>query len=60
MTEIRQTDVPLDELTRPQPDSEDPAYLAYVAENIRAGQGDVKSGRVISEDKLWDDLGIDS
>jgi hypothetical protein len=60
MTEIRQTDLPLDELTRPQPDSEDPTHLAYVAENIRAGQGDVKSGRVISEDKLWKDLGIDN
>lgn len=50
----------LDELTRPQPDSDDPTYLAHVEKKIRQGQEDVKRGRTHSEEEVWKALGIEN
>ncbi len=49
----------LDELTTPQPDSDDPAYLAHVQKKIEQGRADFENGRTLSEKEVWKELGVE-
>lgn len=50
----------LAEVTKEQPDSSDPDYLAWVDEKIRRAQQELKdpSKRILA-DKVWKELGIE-
>lgn len=60
MSDARPKDWDLAEMTGPQPDSEDPAYIAHVEDKIRRGRDDFEADRVIAEHDLWKKLGIEN
>lgn len=50
----------LEELTKPQPESTDPAYLAYVEKKIRQAQAEARAGKTHTEEEVWKELGIEN
>jgi hypothetical protein len=60
MSDARPKDRDLAEVSGLQPDSEEPAHIAYVEDKIRRGREDFEDDRVIGEHDLWKKLGIEN
>jgi len=50
----------LDEMTKPQPESDDPDYVAWVNAKIKAAEAEIAAGApLIPAEEVWKELGID-
>lgn len=61
MDETKDRPLSLDEATTPQPDSTDPAYLAWRDAKVRAAikEADESPDDAITLDEAWKKLGLD-
>jgi hypothetical protein len=60
LTEPKEKNLTLEDLTTPQPDSTNPTYFAYVEKKIQQSQAEVRAGETLTEEVVWQELGIET